>query len=120
MRHRVVRCRAADRRWAGAAFVAAGLALGPVALTAVAAAAAELRFVDMAPAAGVTAPTWCGRPEKPHILESGGTGLALFDYDGDGDLDLYLVNGWRLEGNRVAERGATGSTATAATAPSTT
>lgn len=87
----------------------AGLALGPAALTANEAAneaaAAGLRFVDIAAAAGVTAPTWCGRAEKPHIMESNGTGLALLDYDGDGDLDLYLVNGWRLDGPSVAERG---------------
>jgi len=68
-------------------------------------AAAELRFVDVAAEMGVTTRTWCGREEKPHILESNGTGLALFDYDGDGDLDLYLVNGWRLEGAEIAERG---------------
>ncbi len=69
------------------------------------AAAPALRFVDVAAAAGVIAPTWCGRPEKPHILESGGTGLALFDHGEDGDLDLFLVNGWRLEGAEVVERG---------------
>ncbi|MEW6073575.1 MAG: CRTAC1 family protein [Planctomycetota bacterium] len=62
-------------------------------------------FVDIAVQAGVTAPTWCGRPEKPHLLESNGTGLALVDVDADGVLDLYLVNGWRLEGAEVVERG---------------
>jgi len=62
-------------------------------------------FVDVAAQAGLDQPIWCGRPDKPHLLESGGSGLALFDYDGDGDLDLYLVNGWRLQGANVVERG---------------
>lgn len=53
----------------------------------------------------MTAPTWCGRDDKPHIMESNGTGLGFLDYDRDGDLDLYLVNGWRLQGDQVAERG---------------
>ena len=48
---------------------------------------------------------WCGSAEKPHILESNGTGVALFDYDGDGDLDLYAINGWRNEGPEILERG---------------
>ena len=62
-------------------------------------------FVSVGAEVGVTAPTWCGRPEKPHIMESGGTGLALVDVDADGALDLYVVDGWRIEGNQVADRG---------------
>jgi len=61
--------------------------------------------VDTAAEAGLRTVTWCGRDDKPHLLESGGTGLALLDHDGDGDLDIYLVNGWRLDGADVAERG---------------
>ena len=64
----------------------------------------SLYFVDIAAEAGLSIPSWYGRTEKPHLLESAGTGLALFDYDGDGDLDLYQVNGWHLEGVEVLER----------------
>ena len=69
-------------------------------------AAPPLHFVDIAAESGLVHPTWCGREDKPHLLESGGSGLALLDYDGDGDMDLYLVNGWRLEGSEVIEKGA--------------
>jgi hypothetical protein len=33
-----------------------------------------------------------GTPEKDYIVETMGSGVALFDYDGDDDLDVYLVN----------------------------
>ena len=32
------------------------------------------------------------------LLETTGCGLAFYDYDNDGWLDVFLVNGWRLEG----------------------
>jgi hypothetical protein len=52
--------------------------------------------------------TYCGGPTKDHILESGGSGLALFDYDGDGLLDIYLVTAAELtpERERIAHRNA--------------
>jgi len=39
---------------------------------------------------------YCGGPTKDHILESACGGVALFDYDGDGLLDIYLVTGAEL------------------------
>ncbi len=51
-------------------------------------------FQDISEKAGLTA--WkhrMGTPEKPYILESIGSGVALLDYDHDGWLDIYIVNG---------------------------
>lgn len=44
--------------------------------------------------------TWAGGPTKDHILESAGNGVALFDYDGDGWLDIYLVTAAQLTPTR--------------------
>jgi hypothetical protein len=46
-----------------------------------------------------------GRPAKDRLLDSAGAGAAFLDYDKDGRLDVYLANGWRLEGAQVVERG---------------
>src|SRR5439155_25611025 len=43
----------------------------------------------------------CGGPAKDHILESACGGVALFDYDGDGLLDIYLVTAAELTAGRV-------------------
>lgn len=58
---------------------------------------AGVRFVDVASQAGLLAPTEAGGAlEKAHILEANIGGAALFDYDADGDVDVFLVNGWRF------------------------
>ncbi|MFB3923252.1 MAG: CRTAC1 family protein [Terriglobia bacterium] len=57
------------------------------------------RFEDVGRRAGLTAETVIGGVEtKKYFLETVGGGVALLDYDGDGWLDIFLVNGSRLEG----------------------
>jgi hypothetical protein len=54
-------------------------------------------FVDVAAIAGLHEPiTIGGTHEKRYILETTGGGVALFDYDNDGWLDIFLVNGSTL------------------------
>jgi hypothetical protein len=54
-------------------------------------------FVDVAKAAGVQAlDVNGGVTSKRYILESTGSGVAIFDYDNDGWPDIFLVNGSRL------------------------
>jgi hypothetical protein len=56
--------------------------------------------VRLEEAARLPARTYSGGPTKDHILESVGTGVALFDYDGDGLLDVYLVSAAELTRSR--------------------
>jgi len=59
-----------------------------------AAEAPVVRFVDVAAESGLTAPnTFGGREKKDSILESTGTGVAIFDFDGDGFNDVFIANG---------------------------
>ncbi len=39
-----------------------------------------------------------GEHKNKYLLETTGCGVAFYDYDNDGWLDIFLVNGWRLEG----------------------
>lgn len=58
-----------------------------------------ISFVDVAKQAGLNAKTIFGGEHKnKYLLETTGCGVAFYDYDNDGWLDIFLVNGWRLEG----------------------
>ena len=53
--------------------------------------AIDVHFTDVTYKAGIKF-THTSSPEKKYIVESMSGGVALFDYDGDGYLDIYLVN----------------------------
>ena len=97
-------------RWQGAG--AAGAVMGLLAVAALhhttahpGAAGPAFRFIDVAPDAGLTRVLLAGRPAKDHLLDSAGAGAAWLDFDRDGRLDVFLPNGWLLDGARIVERG---------------
>jgi hypothetical protein len=56
-------------------------------------------FTDIAARAGLTMTIVFGGVEtKKYIIETTGTGVAIFDYDNDGWPDIFFVNGTTLEG----------------------
>jgi hypothetical protein len=56
-------------------------------------------FTDVAQKAGLTMMNvFGGKDTKKYIIETTGTGIAIFDYDNDGWPDIFIVNGTTLEG----------------------
>ena len=50
-------------------------------------------FVDITRASGVNFRALASHTPKKYLLETMGSGVALFDYDNDGRLDIFVVNG---------------------------
>ena len=60
---------------------------------------AAAHFSDIAEKVGITMNiVYGGVNTKKYIIETTGTGVAIFDYDNDGWPDIFIVNGTTLEG----------------------
>lgn len=61
-------------------------------------------FKEVARSAGIDFGHQNSPTSQKYLLEITGSGVALLDYDGDGWLDIYFVNGARLEDPMPARR----------------
>ena len=58
-----------------------------------------VNFVNVAKGSGLNAKLiYGGEHKNKYLLETTGCGVAFYDYDNDGWLDIFFVNGTRLEG----------------------
>ncbi|MGH9657741.1 MAG: CRTAC1 family protein [Bryobacteraceae bacterium] len=61
------------------------------------------QYVDDGVAAGLTTPQVYGaRGRQSYILESTGTGAAIFDFDRDGRNDIFLASGTRFDASEAS------------------
>ena len=55
------------------------------------------RFVDLTAKLGIHFKQEASPTSRKYLLETMGSGVALFDYDNDGRLDIFFANGARLD-----------------------
>ena len=55
------------------------------------------KFVDVTEKFGVRFKQQASKTSKKYLLETMGSGVAVFDYDNDGRLDLFFANGARID-----------------------
>lgn len=75
----------------------AALLASPCALLLMGASAPEVRFTEIAGAAGIDFTQDSSATSSKYLVETMGGGVALFDYDNDGRLDIFFTNGAKIE-----------------------
>ena len=63
---------------------------------------ASIKFTDIIRTSGIQFKHENGKSYKKYFTETLGSGVALFDYDNDNDLDIYFVNGSSLDNSKTA------------------
>ena len=63
----------------------------------------EIKFVDVSLIRGLTFNHENGASGKRYYVETIGSGVCLFDYDNDNDLDIYFCQGSSLPGHKIKE-----------------
>jgi enediyne biosynthesis protein E4 len=66
-------------------------------------AVSAISFSDVTRSAGIDFHLTCGSLEKRYIMETMCGGVAVFDYDNDGWMDIFLVNGSTLNDLRAGK-----------------
>ncbi|MEO8594798.1 MAG: CRTAC1 family protein [Candidatus Solibacter sp.] len=65
----------------------------------------QVDFRDVAKEAGLSAINVTGgSDQKSYILETTGGGVAMFDFDNDGRVDVFVVNGTTMDGKGPGEK----------------
>src|SRR6185437_14742288 len=54
-------------------------------------------FVDATAKLGIHFRQQASKTSRKYLLETMGSGVAVFDYDNDGRLDVFIANGARLD-----------------------
>ena len=78
------------------------------------------RFTDIRAGSGIDFVHFSGMDQRKLYPTAFGSGVAIFDYDGDGRMDLYFATVHDDSAGDRAERGRTGCTRTSAMAGSAT